>query len=401
MIDWKKTQYKKILISTLAIGIVLRIAGVIVLGQENQNTWEYGTIAENLANGKGYSFYYFDGINIESEYKEDSNPAPSAYMAPGYVLTLYFFKIISNDSAYKSLVFFFNLLLFLITVLLLFNFTSWLTNDKTALFAVAMYCFIPEFIYTTYSLGATQLYHFFIIAIFYLALVRTKDNPKYLAIVFGFAILFRFELILLLIFFIAYYLYKKDIRKVILLAFIPTMFLSPWIVRNHIVFDEFIPTSTTGGLNLFRGNNNVIIGGWHNFETLDKVRSYEGDKEMVELYLNDMYKEEAIAYIKEDLGRSTLNFGKKFFYFWVLNPNEEESTNMVYLIPWFLLLSLGVVGFYKSKNKNSLIKLYFIYHTTLAVVFIPLLRYQTMMKVMLIPFAAYGIYQLMNANKKK
>ena len=401
MIDWKKTQYKKILISILAIGIVLRIASVIVLGQEKQNTWEYGTIAENLANGKGYSFYYFDGVNIKSEYREDKSPAPSAYMAPGYVLTLYLFKTISSDNIYKVLVFFFNLLLFTITVLLLFNFTSWLTNDKAALFAVTMYCFIPEFIYTTYSLGATQLYHFFIIAIFYFALVKTKRNSIYLAIIFGVAILFRFELILLLIFFSVYFLFKKEIKKVILLAIIPTMFLSPWIIRNYTVFDEFIPTSTTGGLNLFRGNNNVIIGGWHNFETLDKVRSYNGDKDMIELYLSEMYKEEAITYITEDFGRTTLNFGKKFFFFWILNPNEEESISIIYIIPWFILLSLSVVGFYKIKDKNSLIKLYFIYHTTLAVVFIPLLRYQTMMKVMLIPFAAYGIYQLLNANKKQ
>lgn len=185
------------------------------------------------------------------------------------------------------------------------------------------------------------------------------------------------------------------------MTIIPAMFLSPWVVRNYVVFDKFIPTSTTGGLNLFRGNNNVMIGGWHNFKTLDKVRNYDGDKDMIEIYLNDIYIEEVVNYITEDFGRATINFGKKFFYFWVLNPNEEESTSIIYIIPWFLILSLGVVGYYKIREKNSLIKLYLIYHTSLAVIFVPLLRYQTMMKIMLIPFAAYGVYQLINSSEKK
>lgn len=401
MIDWKKTQYKKILISTIAIGIVLRIVAVGVIGISNQNTWEYGTIAKNLANDKGYSFYYFEGNNIESEFNIKKTPAPSAYMAPGYVLTLYVFEIISSDELFKPLVTLFNLLIFIITILLLFNFTSWLTNEKTALFSVLIYSFVPEFIYTTYSLGATQIYHFFIISIFYTALVHKSKNSIYLAILFGIAILFRFELILLLVLFVGYYIYKKSYTKSTLLIIIPILFLSPWVIRNHIVFDEFIPTSTTGGLNLFRGNNDVIIGGWHNFETLEKVRSYDGDEDMIELYLNKMYMEEAVRYINEDYLRTATNFTKKFFYFWVLNPNEDESNNIIYFVPWFLLLSLSIIGLYRNrKMNNKLVLLYLSYHSILAVIFIPLLRYQTMMKILLLPYAAYGMYLLIKTNKK-
>jgi hypothetical protein len=401
MIDWKKTQYKKILYSIVAIGIVLRIASVGVLGFQNQNTWEYGTIAKNLANDKGYSFYYFDGVNIESEFRKDKSPSPSAYMAPGYVFTLYFFEIISNDDLFKPLVTLFNLILFIITILLLFNFTSWLSNEKTALFSVILYALIPEFIYTTYSLGATQIYHLLIICIFYLALIHKSNNRLYLALVFGVAILFRFEIILLLLLFVFYFLFKKEFKISILLLVIPTLFLAPWVARNYEVFDDFIPTSTTSGLNLFRGNNDVITGGWHNFETLEKVRSYDGDKDMIELYLNEMYTDEAVSYLTDDFGKTAINFGKKFFYFWVLNPNEEESTDILYFVPWFLILSLALIGLYRTKGNSKLLILYFTYHTILAVVFLPLLRYQTMMKIMIIPFAAYGVYQLLNSTKKE
>lgn len=401
MIDWKKTQYKKFLFSFVAIGIVLRLASVGILGQEQQNTWEYGTIAKNLANDKGYSFYYFVGNDIESEYSSSKSPAPSAYMAPGYVLTLYLFETVSPDEYFKHLVTLFNLFIFTITILLIFNFTSWLTNEKTALFGVIIYSLVPEFIYTTYSLGATQIYHFFIISIFYLALVHKSKSETFLAVVFGIAILFRFELILLLVLFAAYYIFKKSIKKSLLLIIIPTLFLSPWVYRNYIVFEEFIPTSTTGGLNLFRGNNDVIIGGWHNFETLEKVRNYTGDKDKIEIYLNQMYMEEAVRYINEDYLRTAANFSKKFFFFWVLNPNEDESTNIIYFVPWFLLLSLSIIGLYKCRKKNDkLVLLYLSYHSILAVIFIPLLRYQTMMKIMLIPFAAYGIYLLLKTNNK-
>ncbi|MER3329932.1 MAG: hypothetical protein RIF34_10175, partial [Candidatus Kapaibacterium sp.] len=98
MLDWKKNEYKKNFLSIVLLGIVLRVILLLFLGTDGQSDWEYGIIAENIIDDKGYSFYYFDGGKLTHEIKENSNPSPSAYMAPGYVYLLIAIKLISTKS---------------------------------------------------------------------------------------------------------------------------------------------------------------------------------------------------------------------------------------------------------------------------------------------------------------
>src|SRR4051812_9012669 len=58
--------------------------------------WEYGILAKNLKAGKGYSFLYFERGKAAYTYKENSQPLPSAYMPPAYVIFLYPFLSIDN-----------------------------------------------------------------------------------------------------------------------------------------------------------------------------------------------------------------------------------------------------------------------------------------------------------------
>ncbi len=395
MLDWKKNEYKKNFLSIVLLGIVLRVILLLFLGTEGQSDWEYGIIAENIVDGKGYSFYYFDEGKLTHEIKEDSAPAPSAYMAPGYVYLLVAIKLISNNHLENYIAFGFNIIFFIAAMFYLFRIAHNLFGGKVAVVSILIYAMIPEFIYTSYSIGTTQIYHLFLALIIYYSLKGTNTNKFILPIILGIAILFRFELFFLLIMITLLMLIRKNYSQALLLLVIPTLFLSPWIIRNQQVFDEFIPFSTTGGLNLYRGSNEIMIGGWHNFNTLEKLGSFRGDTSKIELFLNDMYKEETISYITSDYSVSTLNFGKKFFYYWFINPNEEKALNIMYVAPWFILLSLSIVGFLKRKRVPTIIATILVYHTLLAIIFIPLLRYQNMMKIILIPIAAYGLIELL------
>jgi hypothetical protein len=202
------------------------------------------------------------------------------------------------------------------------------------------------------------------------------------------------------VFIVAILLFRKEYKKAILLIVIPTIFLSPWAIRNYVVFNEFIPFSTSGGLNLYRGNNAIEIGGWHNVHTLSKIHSFSGDTSKIELFLNKMYKEEAFDYLNGDIGEVATNFGKKIFYFWAFNPNEGKFDIVAYGIPWAIMLFFAIFGFVKSENKSSILCAILLYHTAVAAVFVPLLRYQTMMKVALLPYLGYGIYSLFKSRFK-
>jgi hypothetical protein len=399
MLDWKKNEYKKNFLSIVLLGIVLRVLLLLFLGTDGQSDWEYGIIAENIVDGKGYSFYYFEDGKLTHEINENSNPAPSAYMAPGYVYLLVAIKLVSNNYLENYIAFGFNLLFYIATMFYLFRITESLYNGKVALIAILIYTLIPEFIYTSYSLGTTQIYHLFLTLIIFYSLKSTRRSKFTLPIILGIAILFRFELFLLLMMIVILMLIRKNYAQVLLLIVIPSLFLTPWVIRNQQTFNEFIPFSTTGGLNLYRGSNEIMIGGWHNFNTLEKLSNFKGDTSKIELFLNDMYKEEVVNYITSDYTTSSINFVKKFFYYWFVNPNEEKALNIMYIIPWFVLLSLSIVGIVRYKKLPSMIVIIIVYHTLLAVLFIPLLRYQNMMKIVLIPIAAYGLIELFKKEK--
>lgn len=399
MLDWKKNEYKKNFISIVLLGIVLRVLLLIYMGTDGQSSWEYGVIAENIVNGKGYSFYYFEDNNLAFEYKVDSQPSPSAYMAPGYVYILVFVKSITSPLLENYLAFFFNLLFYITTMFYLFKVTNHLFNDKVAFIAILVYTLIPEFIYTSYAIGTTQIYHLFLMLIIYYSIVEANKNKFILPIVLAIALLFRFELFLLILIIFGYNIFKKNYKQAFLTIVIPILFLSPWIIRNYQVFDEFIPFSTTGGLNLFRGNNEIIVGGWHNFNTLEKIHSFNGDTNNIELFLNRMYNKEAITYITDDYSLSSMNFVKKFLYFWFLNPIEESALSPIYYVPWLLMLTLAILGFVKSRKIPTIVAHIILFHSLLAIVFIPLLRYQTMMKIILIPFVAFGVIKLLKNDK--
>ena len=399
MLDWKKNEYKKNFISIVLLGIVLRVILLLFLGTGGQSDWEYGIIADNIVDGKGYSFYYFDEGKLTHEIKESSNPAPSSYMAPGYVYLLVAIKFISNTHLENYIAFGFNILFFIATMFYLFRIAESLFNRKVAVISILIYALIPEFIYTSYSIGTTQVYHLFLTLIIYYSLKSTNANKFILPIILGIAILFRFELFLLLMMIVILMFIRKNYSQVLLLIVIPSLFLAPWVIRNQQVFHEFIPFSTTGGLNLYRGNNEIMIGGWHNFNTLKQLNNFKGDSSRIELFLNDMYKKETVNYITSDYSTSTINFAKKFFYYWFINPNEDKALNIIYIVPWFILLSLSIMGFVKKKKLPTIIALIIIYHTLLAIVFIPLLRYQNMMKIVLIPIAAYGLIELLKKEK--
>lgn len=399
MLDWKKNEYKKNFISIVLLGIVLRVLLLIYMGTDGQSSWEYGVIAENIVNGKGYSFYYVEDNNLAFEYKDDAHPSPSAYMAPGYVYLLVFLKSMTSLLLENYLAFFFNLLFYIATMFYLFKVTKNLFNDKVAFIAILVYSLIPELIYTSYAIGTTQIYHLFLILIVYYSLAEPGKNKLILPFILAVALLFRFELFLLILIIFGFSLFKKNYKQAFLTIIIPTLFLSPWIIRNYQVFDEFIPFSTTGGLNLFRGNNEIIVGGWHNFSTLEQIHTFKGDTNNVELFLNRMYKKEAITYITDDYSLSSMNFAKKFLYFWFLNPIEESALSPIYFVPWLLMLTLAIMGFVKRRKIPSIIIQIIIFHSVLAIVFIPLLRYQTMMKVILLPFVAFGIFELLKKDK--
>jgi hypothetical protein len=170
----------------------------------------------------------------------------------------------------------------------------------------------------------------------------------------------------------------------------------PWTIRNYIIFDEVIPLSTSFGLNLFRGNNAEGIGSWGDDETEAKISVLGMDN--LELKVNKIYQDKALLYLKENPLKVLTNTFVKLFYFWVYYPNDQRSLNPIYLIPSILLLILFLYGIVSSFDwqKYQYVYLFFLFSSIIVMIFFPMARYQTMMKIAMIPFCAHGMIKSTN-----
>jgi len=122
-----------------------------------------------------------------------------------------------------------------------------------------------------------------------------------------------------------------------------------------------------------------------------------------EINMNRIYENKAYNFIKNNPVKFIENAAIKFGYFWLFNWNEKRTNNFLYIISTLFLLISFIYGLIKSFSwkKYSYFYLFFIYSTLIAVIFFPMLRYQTMMKIMMVPFCAYGIEVFYNLMIKK
>jgi hypothetical protein len=172
------------------------------------------------------------------------------------------------------------------------------------------------------------------------------------------------------------------------------------VVRNYQVFNEFVPLTTSGGLNFYRGNNAERLGSWGNDITNKEIIDIKRDNKF-ELNLNRVYLTNALRYIKNNPGPAVRDMFVKIYHLWVIDTFDNRSYLWTYILPSIFILILFIFGFIKSYSWESYryVYLFLIYSTIIAAVFFTLPRYQTMMKILIIPFAAYGIEMLVNKFK--
>ncbi len=393
---------KTILVFVL-LAILLRIIFVWqFVDIKSINQWEYGEIAKNIVHNNGYSLFYFENDSLEYKYKEGIKPYPSAYMPPGYVLIILPFYFIENNFVINLLIITLQIICSAVIIFFLFKLSEKLFDKKVAVIAAFIYAILPEFIYACVSFSPTLLFHLLLVLIFYKLLTQHKaDKLDFLfPILLVFVIYLRSEFILFVLFFLFYFTIKKQYKFVLMNIAIIFIFILPWSIRNSIVLDSVVPVTTNFGQNLYRGNNASDVGWWGEEIMTEKIKELPRDNSF-EVHLNQMYLDRAINYIQKNPLRFISNGLRKLFELWVFNLNDPRSRLMIYLIPTIIILVFFIVGIFKSINfsRFNLFYLFFLETTIVSVIFFALPRYQTMMKVLMLPFAVEGILYLFDIFK--
>ena len=352
------------------ISFFSRIPGIFLVGDTHLDN-EWGMLVNNLIAHNTLSYNYYD---------ESLNKflLPTAYMPPLYVYYLYIFSFLnlSNDS-YVLTILFSQALLSSISVILFYKLNKIFFSKKISFYSSLIFSIIPLHLYACSQISSISLQSFFGITFFYLYFVfierKNFSSIIYLSIVAGFLILLRGEFIAIFLssLFLLIFFFKIPFRKILLILFVTLIVISPYVIRNVIVFEKITITKSFG-FNLWKGNNpNAVVEG---YATIDKEL-----REKINLIpktnqyginFDNIFLDRAKKNIKEDPKKYLNLFIKKFisFLFIDINSSDPNYYNPLHYLPLLILGITSVIGIVLSdKKSNKLILLIIIFFINISI----------------------------------
>jgi len=119
---------------------------------------------------------------------------------------------------------------------------------------------------------------------------------------------------------------KRSLGGVILASVVFAACITPWLVRNHRTFGQFVFIRSNFGAELRLGNGPGADGTWmdylHPTKNVFEMRHYQ---ELGELAYVAERKREALAYIRDDYARFASLSLKRFIYFWSGLPKPSGN----------------------------------------------------------------------------
>jgi hypothetical protein len=186
-------------------------------------------------------------------------------------------------------------------------------------------------------------------------------------------------------------------------------FMSPWWVRNAMLFGTFVPFTTNGAENLYLGNNPHNADSGIDWATdVDPAVANRMFAIPDELTRQHAFAATAIAYIKSDPAAFFRAVAKKFVRFWNIVPNAAEfkgglySTVSAASFGPILAFALICVA-WQRRQWRLLAPIYLIvgYFTFVHVVTIASLRYRLPLEPLLIVLAADQIAACVAAIRRR
>jgi hypothetical protein len=284
-------RYPRSLLIVLVLGLLLR--GLFISVHDRplfSDEKEYDQLATNIATRAIYSY----------------DSVPTAYRPVGYpafVGCLY--AILGHHVALVKL---FQALLDTLSALLIYLLLA-CHPERTRVFGAALWCFCPSAIFYS-SLLLSETVFTFLLVVFAWMLLREQQNGTSSSVVLGAAAgvltlikptagLFLLFLLVLLP------RIKMSPGRIfpVLITFL--LVLTPWLVRNYLVFGH-AALSSNGGINLMIGNNPTTTGAYKNSFDPSLLRDTKGEFEADRAALG-----EAANYIVSNPATSVWNALKK------------------------------------------------------------------------------------------
>ncbi len=409
----------------LLAATVLRLAALPFIDLSTKALLEYGIIARNLLAGLGYSFSW---LHTDSSIVV----LPTAYMPPGQVFIHYgILSVFGESSVGVIALYIFQIIQVCAFIYLIGKISALLFDSKKAtLTTIWLAAIYPPFIYVTMTFGVTSSALLLNALVLYIGVrfseaLRSGRNYKKLTLAFGgccgLLLLFRGESPIIILGTLALILYSnrdKLRRSLLWISFgglTSLAILSPWIIRNYIEFDRFIPISTNSGFNFWRGNNPQSSGSawtesggplWSSDEIWHELEPYLDQKGDYDKINSEVHSREAWKWIRENPTVAGLLSLKKAAILWTVDIRNKMGGTFAYIILYGLTLASLIVGiYYVRRNKVSqtnenarigfqIMILWCILMTIISMIFFPLPRFQVLLIGIYFPIIGYGVSEL-------
>ena len=360
-----------------------RIPVILILGDVTLDN-EWGILLYNLINHNTLSLLKFDEFLL-----------PNLWLPPLYAYYLYLLSFLNFENQnFVLLVLFSQAILASISVVIFYKLNKFFFSQKICAYSSLLFSFFPLYLYSNAQISSISL-TIFLAIFFYYFFFKIKKDKKYIdiliyAFIGGLLILVRREFIAIIIL-SSFYLFlfcKVSFKKFLLIFLITLVTISPYLMRNYIIFEKIIIHSGFG-YNLWKGNNpNSKVEGseFKNVIFQNLIEEIPKDK-FYRINEDKIYIKESIKNIKEDPKKYFFLYVKKALsYFFIdIESTRPNYYNPFHYIPNLLLAITSLIGIFLSDKKSSSFN-YLILILSFYLFVFPIFAIQPRYKIYIIPF---------------
>lgn len=411
MIDIIEKHEKKFLAGIIILAFFISAAySLFYQIQPSVDAGAYDLIAQNLVSGNGY--------RLETDVPL-ANDRAIIRVGPGYEFFLV--AVYAIFGRHLWIVWLFQAVFHAISAWLVFVIAklvfkeSW--HSLIGIGAAALFAFHPDLIIASSMLLTENLGIFIMLLTIYNAFSYFERSSivktVLLSLLLGMLVLVRANLGILLLPFLLVFYFKKQFSHLLIFLLLFAAVLTPWTIRNYLIYHSFIPTAVVSGNNFLAGNHLKASGELDDsrYEFVKKYKSYDlitADKRM--------FKDTLSYVIQNPAHFAKLTIYRISAYFSFLRPTgwwpylqgwEKSITLLASAAYSIALFTLGIAGFLlmirtylknilglEASNRFAVFLILFLGIPTAVIFIIVETRYRYPVYPILAMFSGYVIYAM-------
>ena len=367
-----------ILILLVLFSIAIRIPGLFIFGDTDlQYEWRF--LVNNLIEFKQLAWKDCEFAYSTTKVCLDKNfLLPNLWMPPLYAYYLYFFTFLNLENQnYIFTILFSQVLFSSISVAFFYKINNLFFSKNLSLLSSLIFSIFPLHVYASSQISSISLQIFLTIFFlyFFFQLIKKENflSIFMFSLLSGLLILLRGEFYAILILTLFYLFFKKiKIKNIFLIILITLITVSPYVVRNIIVFEKFIMMKSFG-YNIWKGNhpyameNSLVVGAEIVEEDFQKKLDSVPRDKFLRINFDNLFMDKAIENIKKNPTGHIILFFKKAASFLLVDLRSPDPNyyNVAHYLPILLIGITSLLGigftFRKKSDLNYLILIFFAY----------------------------------------